>query len=91
MSVIQVQVSVSKEASELGDGLVKFVSDVKQALADGWQPGSDLPALLQATIADLVPAVQGVEKLGAEIVENEEAFVTAFMLSGKKIVYVFKK
>lgn len=91
MSVIQVQVPVSKEANELGDGVVKFLGDVRKALSDGWQPAQDLPAFLQATIADLVPAIQGVENLGAESKENEEAFVTAFLLAGKKIVYVFKK
>lgn len=83
-------VQVSKEADELGEGLVQFLKDVRKALSDGWQPGADLPVFLQATIADLVPAVQGVEKLGEELKENEEAFVSAFLLAGKKAVYVFK-
>lgn len=86
-----VSVEVTKEAHELVEGVVKFLGDLKGALADGWQPGKDLPVLLQATIADLVPAVQGVEKLGVESKEDEEAFVTAFLLGGKKAIYVFKK
>ncbi len=87
----EVKVQVSKEAYELGQGVVQFLRDVKQALADGWQPGKDLPVLLQATFADIVPAVQGVDALGAEGSENEEAFVTAFLLAAKQAVYVFKK
>lgn len=91
MAKIQVSVDVTKEAYELGQGLVQFSSHLRAALLDGWQPGKDLPVVLSAALADLVPAFQGVEALGVESKESEEAFVTAFLLSGKQLVYVFKK
>lgn len=91
MALVNKTVQVTKEADELAEGLVATVQHVKKALSDGWQPGQDLPVVLQAVLADLIPAIQGVEKLGAEITENEEAFVTSFVLAGKKLVYVFKQ
>lgn len=84
-----ISVQVQKEAYELGQGVAKFVGDLKQALSDGWQPGQDLPAILQATMADLIPAIQGVEKLGPELKENSKAFVNSFALSGIDMAFVF--
>lgn len=87
--VIDVQTKASKEAYELGQGVFKFLSDVQKALADGWQPGQDVPLILSAALADLVPAMQGVEKLGAEKDENLKAFLTAWNLAGLDIGFLF--
>lgn len=87
--VHDVTVQVSKESYELGQGVVKFLAALKQALKDGWQPGSDLPILLNAAILDLVPGFQGVEKLGLEKQENLKAFVTAYSLSGVDAAFLF--
>ena len=54
MSLIDVTSKVSKESYELGQGIVKFSASIKQALANGWQPGQDIPALLTAAMVDLV-------------------------------------
>ena len=87
--VHDVTVQVSKESYELGQGVVKFLAALKQALKDGWQPGADLPVLLNAAILDLVPGFQGVEKLGLEKQENLKAFVTAYSLSGVDAAFLF--
>lgn len=87
--VQDVTVQVSKESYELGQGVVKFLAALKQALKDGWQPGADLPVLLNAAILDLVPGFQGVEKLGLEKQENLKAFVTAYSLSGVDAAFLF--
>lgn len=87
--VVDKTVKVSKEADELADGIARCIVSIRKALADGWQPGSDLPVVLSSVMADLVPAVQGVEKLGAEKKENVQAFVTAFALSGAKVAGAF--
>lgn len=87
--VQEIPVKVSKEAYELGQGIKKFIRDIKGALADGWQPGNDLPVILAATLADLIPALQGVEKLGSEIKENESAFISAFLQSTIDITFLF--
>lgn len=81
----------TKEAYELAAGLKQFTLDIKRALADGWQPTQDIPAFLAATITDLVPAVQGVDKLGAEEKENAEAFVTSFLIPSKELAFELLK
>lgn len=87
MAKLKVEQEVSKEAYELSSGLKKAIEDVQKALADGWQPGQDLPVMLQALMMDIVPAVQGVDKMGAEMVEDTEAFVTAFLLPFKSLAF----
>lgn len=89
--VIQTSQNVTKEAFELSSGLKKFVLDIKKALADGWQPGTDLPVVMQAAIMDLVPAVQGLENLGAEKKEDSEAFVTGLLLPMKELGFALLK
>jgi len=78
-------VQVSKEASELGDGIVKLVGDVRKALADGFQAIPDTAAIGLAVYADLIPAIQGVEKMSDELKESKIAFLNAWYLSGAKL------
>ena len=85
-----VEVQVSKEAHELGEGLQKFVSSTRQALADGWQPGQDLPVVLASALEHLIPAIQGAEKIGAEAA-NKQAFANAVYLSLSPIAFDFVK
>ena len=87
--VHDVTVQVSKESYELGQGVVKFLAALKQALKDGWQPGADLPVLLNAAILDLVTGFKSKEKLGLEKQENLKAFVTAYSLSGVDAAFLF--
>lgn len=89
--VQDVTVKVSKEAYELGEGLKKFVLSIKGALADGWQPGQDIPVVLTAALSDLVPAVQGVEKVKEEVKEDLEAFVSALVLPAKEMAFALAK
>jgi hypothetical protein len=72
---VQATVEVSKEIYELSTGLAEFIGAVQGALADGWQIGSDLPVVVMATIHKLVPAMQGVEQIGAEFKEDKGAAV----------------
>jgi len=82
---IDVNLKVSKEAYELGMGIAKTITAIQSALKDGWQPGQDLPVLMQALMADLVPAIQGIEKLADESKESQLAFFTAWALSGLEV------
>ena len=86
MAKVSVTVEVSKELYELGQGLSKVVASVKQALADGWQPGQDLPTIAMAAYADLVPAVQGLDKAGAELAEDRSAALRAVSLGLSDVV-----
>jgi hypothetical protein len=90
--IVDTQEKVSKEAHELAEGIANTVLSIQKALSDGWQPGQDLPIILNAVLLDLVPKIQGIEKLGSEKEENLEAFVTAFLLPVKKLAFrLFKK
>lgn len=91
MPKINVEISVSKESYELAQGSVKVVKALKEALKDGFQPGQDVPAIVSAVIADLIPAVQGMDQVALESQEDEKAFVQAFVLSAVDMLYVFKK
>jgi len=77
---VTVQVEVSKEAYELGQGVAKFVTATKAALADGWQAGQDLPAVMSSAISDLIPALEGVQQIPDEA-QDKQALVNALYLS----------
>lgn len=89
MQTVTVSVEASKEAYELGQGLVKFVAAVKKSLENGWQPGADVSAIMVSAIGDLVPAMDGVTLLDEELKENPAAFVAAFGLAFKDLAKVF--
>lgn len=89
MQTVSVSVAVSKEAYELGQGLVKFASALKGALANGFQPGQDIPVVVAAAITELIPAMDGVQLLSDEVKQDPVAFASAFALSAKDLVKVF--
>lgn len=86
---VEVKVLVPKETYELEQGIVKFVAACKAALDDGFQPGQDLPALLTAAIASLLPAIDGVQKLPAEAVGDVAGMVGVGGLLAKDLVAIF--
>lgn len=83
---MKVELEVSKETMELCQGLAKVVQNVKQALADGWSPGQDLPVILTTVIADLVPALQGVEQIPAEL-QDKQHFANAIYAGLSPVVF----
>jgi hypothetical protein len=91
METIKVELEVAKESYELASGLTKFIADVKAALADGWQPGTDLPLILSASISDLAPAVAGAEKVGGEVTTDPEKFADAMYCGLKGLPWLFVK
>lgn len=91
METIKVDIECSKELYELGKGLAVFVGAVKLALANGFQIGEDLPAIVTAAIANVIPAVDGVTKIGDEWKENKQATINAAMVTGSEIVGALTK
>lgn len=85
MAVIDVQTKVSKESYELGQGVAGFVGAVKTALADGWQVGQDLPAVVAAAMGHLVPAIDGIQDLPGEAAEDAASFARAWALAGAAV------
>ncbi len=84
MATIQVTLEASKELSDLGQGLAKFLAAVKLATADGFQVGADLPPLISAAVAELVPAVQGVTLIADEA-KDKKAFANAIAVLGAAV------
>lgn len=66
MELVDVTVKMPKESYELAKGLGAFAVAVKKAVEDGWQLGTDLPVIATAALMELLPAIQGVEKIGDE-------------------------
>ena len=71
---------VTKEAHELGEALAKLVAATKQALADGFQPSSDLPAVVMTAFAELPKAIEGLDKMDDEAKGHVKAFGLALAL-----------
>lgn len=82
----EVTVKVSSEAHEVAEAISGLVLSTKKALADGFQAGADMPAVLVENMAKLLKAIEGVEKLPAEAKEDVGAFVSAFTVETAKIV-----
>lgn len=91
MERIQFTEDVPKEIHELNMGLLNLTKAVKQALADGWQPMTDVPVIVMAAIHDLGPAVQGLEKVDDEFGEDMPGAVMSGGWLVSKIIALFKK
>jgi hypothetical protein len=81
---IQITLECSKEMTELGQGLAKFLAAVKLAMADGFQAGADIPPIISAAVADLVPAVNGVTLIKDEYADKK-AFMNAVAVVGAAV------
>lgn len=91
MALLMVPVPVSKEAYELSQALHKLIVEIKTHLKDGIG-ADDIPALLQALMSDeVVNGVKGLDQLGAELKENQEAFINAFATLGSSLVKEFSQ
>ncbi len=83
--VIKAEVTVSKEAYELGLGLVAIVKAAKAAFADGVQPGDAITLAAAVMTPEVLEAIKGLDLLSQEMKENKAAFVTAFVVAGAKL------
>lgn len=80
--VIDKTVKVSKAADDLSQGLVALVKDVKKAMADGFQVGSDVPVIVSAIYVDLIAKIGDLAQLGPELAEDKYAFQRAWSEAG---------
>lgn len=90
MQYIEVKSQVPKEAYELAQGLVEIAKAVNAALADGFQPGHDIPKIIMDAIAILPPALQGYDRLDDEMKADGIAFAKAFNLAGYDLLEALK-
>jgi hypothetical protein len=89
MAKQMIEVEVAKEMYELGMGLAQVIDAVKQAMADGWQPGQDIPVIVVQAIAIIPPALAGVDQIKNELSEDKGAFISAVALPIADIIKKF--
>lgn len=66
MSVKKIETEVMSGANDVGLAVKKVATAYKEATADGWQPTTDIPAILMASFNSLLAAFDGVSKSKAE-------------------------
>lgn len=91
MEKIKLEIELPKEAADLGLGIAKLIKATEQALADGFQIGSDLPAIVMASYSDLVKAVDGISKLDDEAKADLSGVIKAIQLPIQDAVFSFIK
>jgi hypothetical protein len=79
-------VSVPDSAHAFAEKLGAFVGEVKKAVADGWQPGQDIPAVLSAVLVDLVPAAASFTGAAADLKSDPFGSVLALAIELKKVL-----
>lgn len=89
MGTVKKEVVVSKEASELADAVVTLVKSIKTHGKDGFQAGTDIPAVLMENLQGLSVGVAGVDLLDDEAKENLAAFINAWALAGTELAGLF--
>lgn len=90
MAKVQKSIEVSKEADELVQALVGLAGATKQALADGFQPGQDIPAIVLEAYQKLPVALQGAAQIPLEAQEDLVAFVKAMTNGAADLLGVVK-
>lgn len=81
MDTVKVEIELPKEMAAIKEAIGKMVGAVKTSLADGWQPGTDLPAILIAGMAELPAAIAGLSSLPAEFkADKGKAVVVAALI-----------
>lgn len=66
MDVKKIEIEVTKETHEIGVAVKNVMSNFIEAKKDGWQPGTDIPAVLMGSYQDLLTAIDGADKVGGE-------------------------
>jgi hypothetical protein len=81
-----IQITVEQSTYNLGQSLRQFVSDVRTAIANGVNVAA-IPALLEAAVGDLLPAIEDASQVGAEYTDDPRAFVQGLSLSVEDIAF----
>lgn len=91
MSKKMVSVEVEEKSYDVGQAVKNIVESAQQALADGFQPGQDVPAILTSSIMQLVTILQNAPAIPAESQEDLAAFIKSWSLAGLDIAALFLK
>ncbi len=91
MSKKMVSVEVEEKSYDVGQAVKEIVKAAKQALDDGFQPGQDVPAILTASITQLITILANAPAIPAESQEDLAAFIKSWTLAGLDISSLFLK
>ena len=89
MELIEKTVKVPKSTSEFADAIANLAIVVKKALADGFQPGMDIPVIITEAIAELPGIIGNISGLAEEFKGDKAAFIMAWLLAGEKVFESF--
>ncbi len=81
-----IQVTVEQSTYNLGQSLRQFVSDIRTAVANGVNVAA-IPAILEAAVADLLPAIEDASSVASEYADDPRAFVEGLSLSVEDIAF----
>lgn len=62
MNTVEVKFDAPKETHELGVAVAKLMANYKTAVADGFQVGQDVPAILMGSFNEIMAGIDGIDK-----------------------------
>ena len=68
MDYKKLEIETPKEITEVGEALQGILDATAQALLDGFQVSTDIPAIIVSAIANLSTAISGVQKIPGEVI-----------------------
>lgn len=86
MAKVDVTVQCEQATLDFGTALASFVGATKQALANGWQPIEDIPAVVLAAMTDLIPALKNAAAIPGDLADDKVAFMNSCYLTGTKVL-----
>lgn len=77
---------VAPSSYEVAGKVMSFYKALKTAMADGWQPSQDIPAMLAEALKDLAPIVQKWPEVVAEASADKEGVAKAVALAAFDLI-----
>ncbi len=89
MELKDVVVKVPSHVDAFGQELADFLLAVDKAMEDGWQITEDLPPIISAAIADLVPAMKEFKDAQADLTADVYDSVKGILIHIVDVVQAF--
>lgn len=86
MSTVQVTKTAAAATFSSLDSAAKLLTAVKKALADGWQPGQDIPAVIGEAVRDIGTIVSNLGDVTTEAGGDKVEFYNAIGLGVGEIL-----
>ena len=84
-----VQVEIESSGYELTKSLTRLTGAVKQSLADGWQPGTDVPVIISAAISELGALAANIPQLAPDAKDDAVEFAKGINLAAYDFLEIF--